>query len=634
MRTIPQLFEDSVKLFADNIFIHEKSRGIYNSISYKSVKADVYAFAAGLIRSGIKKNDRVALLSEGRSEWLISELAILYTGAIAVPLSVKINEPSELLFRLKHSGCRYIIVSDQQLEKLREVGPELKDLETVILLDTTDETRKNEVFYADLLSYGKENLSTVAQDLEQRWKTLKEDDLANISYTSGTTADPKGIMLTQRNYTANVEQANSLFDVPQWYTTLLILSWDHSFAHTVGLYVLMKNGGSFAVVESGNTPMESLRNIPKNIKEIRPVFQLSVPALARSFKKNIEAGIRSKGKRTEKIFNHALKLSHRYHGNGWDTRRSVLKKPLVWFYDKLLFSKIRENFGGRLKFFIGGGALLDIELQKFFYAIGIPMYQGYGLTEASPIVSSNTPGKHKLGSSGSVVKNLEIKILDEDGKTCPVGEKGEIVVKGENVMKGYWNNPLATKETLKKAWLFTGDLGYLDKDGFLYVMGRFKSLLIGNDGEKYSPEGIEEMLVDGSKYFEQCMLYNNQNSYTVGVFVLNKSALLIHLKEKGLATGSEESVIECLNLIKNELDQYAAGGEFENMFPLRWLPAAVGILTEPFTEDNGLINSTIKMVRSKVTERHASTIEYLYTPSGKPIESERNKEAINTLFIS
>ena len=633
MRTIPQMFEDSVKLFPENPLIREKVDGQYISFSFLQVREKVYQFGYGLINIGVQKGDRVAILSEGRTEWLVSEFGILYTGAIAVPLSVNINEQSELEFRLKHSGCSYIIVSANQLVKVREIRQNLHHLKKVIVIGN-DVGLENEILFDKVVEKGQKAHKEIRTDFEARWNSLKEDDLANISYTSGTTADPKGIMLTHRNYTANVEQANSLFDVPEWYITLLILPWDHSFAHTVGLYVLLKNGASFAVVDPGKSPMERLRNIPKNLKEIKPSIQLSVPALARSFKKNIEAGIRARGAQVDKLFQRALKLSTAYHGDGYGNKsfKTSYLKPVLWFYDKILFSKIRENFGGQLQFFVGGGALLDIELQHFFYAIGMPMFQGYGLTEAAPIIASNTPKYHKLGSSGRVVKNLEIRIEDENGNLCSTGEKGEIVVKGENVMKGYWKNEEATKETLIDGWLHTGDMGYLDEDGFLFVLGRFKSLLIGNDGEKYSPEGIEESLIDGSKFIDQCMLYNNQNAFTTGLFVPNKSALINELKAQSLKPDTEEGIRAACELLKVEVAKYFKGGEYENVFPERWMPAAVGILDVPFTKENGMINSTLKMVRSKVIENNREFMDFLYTTEGKKIDSSKNRDAIKRLM--
>ena len=201
--------------------------------------------------------------------------------------------------------------------------------------------------------------------------------------------------------------------------------------------------------------------------------------------------------------------------------------------------------GGNMDFFIGGAALLDIELQRFFYAIGIPMYQGYGLTEASPMISINSPERHKMGASGNIPENLEVKICNDEGAELPLGEKGEIVIRGENVMKGYWKNEEATASTIRDGWLYTGDMGYLDADGFLYVLGRYKSLLIADDGEKYSPEGIEEAFTDQSEYVEQCLLHNNQNPYTVALVHPNADALKRFLKSKGLAPDSKEGIEAC-----------------------------------------------------------------------------------------
>jgi len=253
-------------------------------------------------------------------------------------------------------------------------------------------------------------------------------------------------------------------------------------------------------------------------------------------------------------------------------------------------------FGGEMEFFIGGGALLDIELQRFFYAIGIPACQGYGLSEASPIISSNSLKHIKMGTSGRLVGYLDHKICDTDANELPGGETGEIVVRGENVMKGYWKNPKATAEVLRDGWLYTGDMGYIDADGYLVVLGRFKSLLIGNDGEKYSPEGIEEAMIDQSPFISQCMLYNNQQPLTVGLVVPAMGVINLHLERSGLKPGSPESIDAALTLIQHEIDAYYKHGKYAGMFPERWLPAAICVLPEAFTEQNHLINSMLKMV--------------------------------------
>ncbi|MCL4481435.1 MAG: AMP-binding protein [Bacteroidetes bacterium] len=631
MRTLIELFETSVQSFPDNTLLWEKLTDKYEPSTYREVQQSVYQFGAGLMALGLKKGERAGLLSEGRNNWLISELSILYCGAINVPLSVKL-EPSELKFRIEHSGAKMMIISSGQAPKLAEIIDQLPSLETVIVMDGVVNPQTKEIAFQEVVAKGIVFLSNEdnKKAFEQVWQNVQPDDIANISYTSGTTADPKGIMLTHFNYVTNVIQAHTVLEIYPSYITLATLPWDHSFAHTACLYTFMMKGASVASIQNGKTPLETIRNVPHNIKEIKPDIMMSVPALSKNFRKNIEKGIQSKGAFTEKLFSSALKVGYAYNGDGWNKGKGwrAFLKPMVALYDKILFSKIRANFGGNLKFFIGGGALLDIELQRFFSAIGIPVYQGYGLTEAAPIISANSPQAVKFGSSGKVVKYLEAKILDSDNNELPVGQKGEIVVKGGNVMKGYWNNPKSTAETIVDGWLHTGDMGYLSEDGFLYVMGRFKSLLIGNDGEKYSPEGIEEAIVNQSAIIDQAMLYNNQNPYTVGMFVPNVPEISRQLEKQGISLKSEQGYLKALEMIKNEVDQYKKGGKFENMFPERWLPACIAILPEAFTEQNHMLNSTMKMVRGKITEHFQSEIDFLYTPDAKNIVNPVNIGAL------
>ncbi len=629
-KTIPRLFETSVEKYAESILLWEKRGDVYEGTTYRETHAKVIEFAAGLLGAGIQKGDRIALIAEGRNDWVISELGILYAGAVNVPLSVKLNEQSELLFRLAHSGCRMAIVSATQAPKIREVKKNLADLEKIILLDPADRYDIDELPLQQIYETGRKYIDANPVSIAHSWESVREDDPANICYTSGTTADPKGVILTHRNYTANVEQASAVLRIPPHYCSLLILPWDHCFAHTAGIYTLMRNGASMASVQAGKTAIEALKNIPINIKESRPTFLLSVPTLAKNFRKNIENGVKQKGPGAEKLFQKALEVAYDYNGDGWNRGKGmrILKKPLMMLFDKILFSKIRENFGGRLEFFIGGGALLDIELQRFFYAIGIPMFQGYGLSESSPVISANVPQKHKLGSSGGIVPNLEVEICDEKGNALGAGEHGEIVVKGENVMAGYWKNEKATNETIRDGWLHTGDLGYLDRDGFLFVLGRNKSLLIANDGEKYSPEGIEETITGHSRFIEQILLYNNQSPYTVALLVPNREAALQWLKDQNLSSGTPEGEEAVLRMLEAEIDAYRDGGLHAGMFPPRWLPSAIAVLGEPFTEQNGFMNSTLKMVRGRITDFYKNRVEYLFTPEGQNICNHQNKTIV------
>jgi len=629
MISIIDYFEDKVKHYPSNPLVWEKREGLFHATTYSECHEIVKKVAAGLLYFGINKGDRVALLSEGRRDWLLSELAILYCGAINVPLSTKLEEGNDLQFRINHSGARIIMVSGFQLPKIRNIINKLPLVEKIIILDHVEALNEAELPWNDLHKLGMEFLASNEQLVEARRQEVKPSDIANICYTSGTTADPKGIMLSHRNYTANVEQAFSYIDIPPYYRTLVVLPWDHAFAHTAALYAFMYKGASIASVQAGANPTETLRNFANNMMEVQPHVLMSVPAMAKNFKKNIENAIRERGSITTLLFRASLSYSYWYNGTGNNMGKGlkIITLPLKHLFDRIIFSKIRSKFGGNLKFFIGGGALLDIELQKFFYAIGVPMYQGYGLTEAAPIISANTPRFHKLGSSGKVVNNLQLKICDEKGNELPSGVPGEIVVKGENVMIGYWKNEKATRDAIRDGWLYTGDLGYVDDENYLQVLGRFKSLLISHDGEKYSPEGIEEAIIDNCDLIDQFMLHNNQNPYTVGVVVPNREAIKRQLGNYNLPSDEDKAVM-AIKSIQKQLLQFKKGGKHENMFPERWLPSAILIAPEPFTESNRMINSTLKIVRREIENSYKNEIALLFSAEGKDFLNANNKNNI------
>ena len=630
--TIIEFVEKYVDRFASNTFLWEKQDGKWVSTTFAQTRSEAYRIGAGLMALGVQKGEKVALLSEGRNMWVLGELGILYAGAVNVPLSIKLEESNDLLFRLKHSDSKYIMVSGTQLPKIRKILGDLPAVEKVIVFDELPEYQDKEIPMSEIVKAGDKFLAENRHLFIQRYQSVGPDDYANISYTSGTTADPKGILLTHRNYTANVEQAQSVIGVTPEDRMLIILPLDHCFAHVAGFYTMMSYGASIGTVPPGRTPMEALRNIPMSIQELQPTVMLSVPALAKNFKKNIEAGIKAKGPKVEKLYNFALNNAIKYNKEGYNKGGFLdwWRKPLMTLFDKLIFSNVRQALGGKMKFFVGGGALLDIDLQRYYYAIGIPMYQGYGLSEATPIISANAPAKHILGSSGKVVSPMEIKILDADGKELPYGEKGEIVIKGENVMAGYWKNPKATVETVVDGWLHTGDMGYMRDSEMLYVVGRFKSLLISADGEKYSPEGIEESLVENSKYIDQVVLHNSQDPYTIALLVPNKEALKAYVKEVApeLDPASEDARKKMLLKIQEEIDSYRKGGKNYGAFPERWLPAAVCVLPEPFTEQNHMVNSTMKIVRGKVEKAYEDRMKYAYTPEGKDIVNPQNLSSL------
>ena len=627
--TIIDFVEKYTHQWGEATYIREKIGDVWEETSFLKTSEEAHILAAGFMALGLQKGEKVSLISEGRKQWMLTELGILYAGGVDVPLSAKLEESNDLLFRIRHSDSRFVVASQQQLSKIRRIIADCPLVEKVIVLDDV-KLEENEMSYKELHQMGEEFLKEHADLLKERMASVGPDDYANISYTSGTTADPKGILLTHRNYTANVEQGASVISIDKGDRMLIVLPLDHCFAHVAGFYTMMYHGGSIATVPVGKNSLATLKNMPVAIKEVQPNVMLSVPAIARNFKKSIENGIKAKGPTVEKLYNFALKNAIAYNKEYYNRGglKDCWRKPLMALFDKLIFSQVRENLGGKMKFFVGGGALLDIELQRYFCAIGIPMFQGYGLSEATPIICANSMGHAIFGSSGRLVKPMETKICDSEGNVLPNGEKGEIVIKGENVMAGYWKNPEATASTVVDGWLHTGDMGYIcpfDPD-FLYVTGRFKSLLISADGEKYSPEGFEDSLTDGSKYIEQVILHNDMKPYTIVLVVPAKDALKEYVQTTfpGVDPESKEGKVKMLEKIQAEVDSYKTGGSHGGMFPERWLPAAIAVLPEAFTERNGLVNSTMKIVRGKVEKYFADRIDYAYTSEGKALLNEKN----------
>ena len=422
--TIIDFVEFYTQKFSEHVFLREKIGNEWTATTFRETREQAHRIGAGMMALGLQKGERVALLSQGRNLWVTGELGILYAGGVNVPLSIKLEESNDLLFRIRHSDARFIMTSVQQLHKIRKIMPDCPNVEKVIVFDPLDTYEDKEISIEEVLRMGDELLATEAETFRTRYLSVSPDDYANISYTSGTTADPKGILLTHRNYTANVEQGSSVIHCELDNVMLIILPLDHCFAHVAGFYTMMSYGGSIATVPVGKTAMATLKNIPVAIREVRPHVMLSVPALARNFRKSIESAIHAKGPKVEKLYNFALNNAIAYNREYWNRGgwRNAWRWPLVKLFDRLIFKAVRENFGGRMRFFVGGGALLDIALQRYFCAIGMPMFQGYGLSEATPIICSNSMDGAIFGSSGRIVKPMELKICDTEGNIVPDGE--------------------------------------------------------------------------------------------------------------------------------------------------------------------------------------------------------------------
>ncbi|HAN78633.1 MAG TPA: AMP-dependent synthetase [Bacteroidales bacterium] len=637
-RTVIQMLRNAVTNYPDSQYVLEKDDSGYVGKKYAQVQKEAECFAISLLINNFTKGDRVALLSEGRSSWVVSEYGILMSGGVCVPLSIKLI-PEEILFRINHSGAKAVLVSKNTYEKVLSIVDKIEIPEFKLIYFDSDLAQAKEkcqtqnpnfveriVSYNAMVSEGMSNYLKHSIKLAEIEKNIDENDEITISYTSGTTGNPKGIMLTHLNYYANSRDAMDYFNVAHNSRLLIILPLDHSFAHTVGIYASLWRGIGIYFVDARGGGAATLKNIPINMKEANAHFMLTVPALSGNFMKKIQDGIEAKGGFAKWLFYKGLNSRIAMIGDGYET---IPQSTKFWNWtawkitNALVFSKVRTIFGDSLEFCVGGGALLDVKQQRFFNAIGIPIYQGYGLTEATPIISANTPQFHKFGSSGGIIPTIQLRIADENGKSLPQGVKGEIVIRGENVMKGYYRNPEATAKTVKEGELFTGDLGWVDNDNFLIVVGREKALLISQDGEKYSPEEIEEAIMTTSELVSQAMVYNDHQKYTVAVITLEEAKVSKFVKDHKI---SDPKVL--IEEIKKSMMQFKTEPEFAGKFPEQWIPSSFRIAPELFTEQNFMINSTMKMVRYKITEAYKPLIDEMYAVNGKNEICESNLRVI------
>lgn len=661
MNTVIELLHLGAERWGDLPYLGEKTDAGYVTASFIDADRESLSFAAALVLRGIPRGSNVAILSEGRTSWVIGEFGILKAGCASVPLSTKLS-PDEVLFRLDHSEARAILVSENSFKTLAPALDRVKARPLVILIsppteslsallaDAGLEPGKSAFYYRDLVDEGRRGIDTppaatsgafggkpLAWVMREIEKAIKIDDPVTISYTSGTTGNPKGIMLTHRNYWGNAHSSVNLIDVQTGWKSLIMLPLDHSFAHTVGIYIFLVRGLTMYFVDSRGGSMAALRNLPKNLLEVNPDFLLTVPALSGNFMKKMIEGVAKKGKFVNGIFERGVAAGIARAGNGYN-RVSLGKRIAAWFpwkiADLLVFPKLRSIFGTDIKFCVGGGALLEIRQQEFFNAIGVPIYQGYGLTENAPIICANSPERHKFGTSGIVIPDLDIRIMKDDHEPAAPYEPGQIVTRGDSVMLGYYKNPTATAETLRDGWLWSGDLGYFDQDGFLVVTGREKALLIATDGEKYSPETIEEAIINTSRYVNQVMAYNDQCRFTSVLVTVQEDLIRNDVKSGKIKLPEDKAgaADAILDAIMADLTAFTAHPDYEGI-PVQWRPASFALIPAAFDENHGLVNSTLKLVRHKVRDHYLERIAELYAEGGAEHRLEGNRRALAELSL-
>ena len=644
MKTVIELLHNAAAKYGNMPYLGGKKEGAWLKYSFSETDNLSSAYALALIKNGFKKGDNISILSEGRPSWVISEFGVLKAGCTSVPLSTKLLE-DEIVFRLDHSESKALMVSENNFQKAAQALKKSQKNPILIIISDKNpglaELIKKEsgslriLYFEDLIKEGINLLEQkeYREKLEEIERELSLDDTVTISYTSGTTGNPKGIMLSHRNYIHNAENSLKVVDVKEGWKSLIMLPLDHSFAHTVGLYIFLLRGLCMYFVDSQGGPMAALRNLPKNLLEVNPDFLLTVPALSGNFMKKMIQGVSEKGGIIKGIFEAGLKAGIKRAGNGYNKPPFFTRfiNFFPWFIaNALIFPKLRAVFGKDIKFCIGGGALLEIKQQEFFNAIGAPVYQGYGLTENSPIICANSPAKHKFGTSGVIIPNLDVRIMKDEKTECAIGENGQIVTRGGSVMKGYYKNSEATAETLIDGWLWSGDLGYKDADGFLVVTGREKALLIAADGEKYSPETIEEAIINTSRFVNQIMVYNEQCKFTSVLITLNAEEVKTAAEQLGHGS-SDDSLDKIINIIRNDISAFTKHPDYSGI-PAQWQPASFAIIPGVFDESNGLVNSTMKLVRHKVRDFYQQRINEIYSGSSGDPCNKGNRAALREIL--
>ena len=583
--TLISLLEHSIEHYGSKpALAHKPKGGTYQDISYAELGESVHAFSKGLNALGVQKDDRVAILSENRPEWAITDFGTLKAGAVTVPMFSTLTA-AQVGYILKDSGSKIICVStSRQLEKVTAIRDEVPTLEQIIVFDQLEDEPPAGVIQFE---------AVCELEGEETDTTASEDDIATIIYTSGTTGDPKGVMLTHANFIFNLQACKSLIDVSDADVLLSFLPLSHVFERLGGHYVPLFSGAKIAYAESTFT-------VAQNMGEVAPTVMLSVPRLYETMHDRILRAVQEGSPLKQKIFHWGVSV-----GSAVSSAIQHGKKPSAILQlqqniaDKLVFAKLKAATGGRLRFFVSGGAALPQAIAEFFHAAGILILEGYGLTETSPVISMNHPAQWKFGTVGAPVPGVEVQIAED----------GEILTRGPHVMKGYFNNESETAEVIDgEGWFHTGDIGIIDEDGFVKITDRKKNIIVLSNGKNVAPQPIESELVQ-SPFINQILLVGNERKNLAALIVPNFDALKAWATENGVATDDLSTMLktrEVQQLIQSEIrSRLTDFADFEQV-------RRFALLEKEFSQEADEMTPTLKLKRNVIIERYGDAIEEMY----------------------
>jgi long-chain acyl-CoA synthetase len=577
MRTISDLFEAGLAHNLERALMYQDA-GHWVSISSRELQRHVATVGSALLSWGVQKGDRIAILSENRPEWLTADLAIMGLGAVTVPIYPTLTA-EQIAWLLRDSGARVLFLSSaEQLHKVLQIRAHTP-VERLVLMDA-DLSGSEATPMRDLM-----HRNTINPEFDAHLRNRQPEDLATIIYTSGTTGEMKGVMLTHGNLVSNLEYSLAEFAVGHGDRHLSFLPLSHITARHVDLGML-RHGVTIAYAPQ-------IERVPQLLQEVRPTIFVAVPRLYEKLKDKVEA--QAKGAKRHLIA-WALNVGRRHLQ---DTLAGHTPSSLEWkIADRLLFSKVRQGMGGAVRIYISGGAPLGRELAEWFACVGIRIHEGYGLTETSPVIAVNTPRAHKLGTVGKPLPNIEVRIASD----------GEILVRGPSVFQGYWNLPQETQRAFVDGWFATGDIGYLDDEGFLSITDRKKNLIKTSGGKFIAPQAIEARL-KLSPFIEEAVVIGERRKFPAVILVPAFAALEAWAQSRGLSTSDRTVLIEhpatqaLYQGIVEELNETLA--QFEKLKKFLLLP-------QPFSVADGTLTPSMKLRRQVIERLYHEQIAKLY----------------------
>jgi len=593
--TLVELFRRTVGRDKSDLLNYQKD-GVWRQVSSRELESEVRAVAMGLYAMDVRAGDRVGILSENRVEWTIADLGALNCGAADTPIYAT-QAAKQVAYILNDAAIEVLFISNQaQYDRLQSVLDECPELRVVVSFDPVNAPPGKVMSFNDLLNWGREADEEEPDLYETLQESVTPDSLATLIYTSGTTGDPKGVMLTHANLVSNAIANFHSSELKEGEVALTFLPFSHILERTT-IYMYLHAGVSLFYARSVDT-------VAQDVVVARPYFMTSVPRLfekiyARAMEKAEESGAGNAA-----VARWAANVARQWAlAESEGGRAGVVLKLKHKLADALVFSKLRAALGGRVRALVSGGAPLAPDLARFFYGAGMPVYEGYGLTESSPVIACNTPRAYRIGSVGKPIPGVKVRIADD----------GEILASGPNVMRGYYNRPGETEEVLEtdadgRVWLRTGDIGYLDADGYLFITDRKKDLIKTSGGKYVAPQPIENA-IKRSRYVNQVVVIGDGRKFPSALIVPQMDALRSYAQQQGIVAEEAELIRrpEIVGLIEKEVEKHTSDlSQYEKI-------KAVLLLPHELTVEGGELTPTLKVKRRVVVEKNKKQIDQLYS---------------------